>query len=181
MIEVTDAQLNAWLTAFMWPLTRILGLIAAAPLFGNVSVTLQIKIGLGVMLALVIAPTIPATPAADLMSLTGLLILAQQFVIGVAMGFAMNIVLFAVDLAGQIAGLSMGFGFATFFDPQTQGQSSAISQFLSLVAIMIFLGVNAHLALLQVLAESFRTMPISADSLGGHRFEQLALWGSRIF
>src|SRR5712692_8670447 len=129
MISVSNVQLQIWIASLIWPLTRILGLIMAAPLFGNVSVPAQVKIGLGIMLTLIVVPTVTNLPAVDPMSLTGLLILAQQFVIGLAMGFAMRIVFAAVEMAGAITGMTMGLSFATFFDPQSQGQSSAISQF----------------------------------------------------
>lgn len=181
MITLTSAEMNMWIAAFLWPLTRILGLIAVAPLFGNLSVPVSVKVGLGVMLALIIAPTVPALPAMDPMSLTGLLILSQQLVIGLAMGFAMRITFAAVEMAGEISGLTMGFGFATFFDPQTRGRSSAISQFLALLTIMVFLAANIHLTLLSALAESFTTLPIASTPLNGSSFQQLAGWGGRIF
>src|ERR1035437_4197978 len=142
MITLSSADLNTWMSAFLWPLTRILGLITVAPFFGNISVPFQVKIGLGVMLALTVAPTVPALPAMDPMSLAGLLILSQQFVIGLSMGFAIRIIFAAVEMAGEFIGLTMGFGFATFFDPNTQGRSSAISQFLALLMILMFLASN---------------------------------------
>ena len=181
MITFTSTELQTWIAGFLWPLTRILGLIAAAPLFGNLSVPMQIKLGLGVMLALIVAPTIPALPALDPMSLGGLLILMQQMAIGLAMGFAMRIVFAAVEMAGEITGLTMGLGFATFFDPHTQGRSSAISQFLALMAIMLFLAANIHLMLIATLVESFSTLPISATPLDGHGLQQVVMWGGRIF
>lgn len=180
MITFTSADLQAWIAAFVWPLTRILGLISTAPLFGNLSVPVQVKVGLGVMLALIITPIVPALPAVDPMSLTGLLILMQQLVIGLAMGFAMRIAFAGMEMAGEIAGLTMGFGFATFFDPQTRGRSAAISQFLALLMLMIFLAANIHLVLLSTLAESFLTIPISS-SMNGGGFQQLVVWGGRIF
>ncbi|MDB5765030.1 MAG: fliR [Herminiimonas sp.] len=181
MITLTSAELNTWIAAFVWPLTRIMGLIAAAPLFGNVSVPAGLKIGLGVMLALIVAPGVPALPAMDPMSLPGLLILGQQFIIGTAMGFAMRIVFAGVEMAGDIAGMTMGLGFATFFDPQSQGRSSAISQFLSLLTLMVFLAANLHLVLLSTLVDSFTTMPITAAPMSGQLFRQLVGWGGRIF
>ncbi|MES2534903.1 MAG: flagellar biosynthetic protein FliR [Pseudomonadota bacterium] len=181
MITVTSAELQTWIAALLWPLTRILGLVSAAPVFGNRSVPVRIKLALGVMLTLVIAPGVPALPALDPMSAAGLLILVQQFIIGLAMGFAMRIVFTAVEMAGELTGLTMGLGFATFFDPMTRGQSSAISQFLSLLAILVFLAANIHLALLATLADSFTTMPISATPAGALRFQQLAQWGAQIF
>ncbi|HYC42150.1 MAG TPA: flagellar biosynthetic protein FliR [Noviherbaspirillum sp.] len=181
MITLTSAELNTWIAAFLWPLTRILGLIATAPLFGNLSIPVRVKLGLGVMLTLVIAPTVPAVPAADPMSLAGLLITIQQLIIGLSMGFAMRIVFTAVEMAGEVAGLTMGFGFATFFDPQTRARTSAIAQFLSLLALMLFLALNIHLSMLATLAESFISIPISAMPGGTSAFRQIANWGGLIF
>ena len=110
MINLTSAELNTWIAAFLWPLTRIMGLIAVAPLFGNVSVPARVKIGLGILLAMIIAPTVPAMPAMDPFSPTGLLILMQQLIIGLAMGFAMRIAFAGVEMAGEITGMTMGLG-----------------------------------------------------------------------
>lgn len=181
MLTFTSTELNTWIASFLWPLTRIMGLIAAAPLFGNLSVPVRVKLGLGIMLSICIAPAVPSLPAADPMSLSGLLIVMQQIVIGLAMGFAMRLVFAAVEMAGEICGLTMGFGFATFFDPQTRGRSSAIAQFLALLTLMIFLAANVHLMMLSTLAESFQTMPISATPVGAGSFRQLANWGGLIF
>lgn len=181
MITLTSAQLNAWIAGFLWPLTRILGLVAAAPLFGNISIPISVKIVLGGLLALIIAPTVSELPAMDPMSLAGLMILAQQLVIGLAMGFAMRIVFSAIEMAGEISSMTMGLGFATFFDPQSQGHSSAISQFMSLLALMIYLAMNLHLVMLSALADSFQTMPIAATPMGISSFHYLAAWGGRIF
>lgn len=181
MITLSSAELNTWIAAFLWPFTRIMGLIATAPLFGNLSIPVRVKIGLGVMLSLVIAPTVPAMPATDPMSLAGALIVIQQLVIGLAMGFAMRIVFAAVEMAGEIAGLTMGFGFATFFDPQTRARTSAIAQFLALLTLMVFLAANVHLMMLATLAESFTTLPISPTPSGTKAFWQIANWGGQIF
>lgn len=181
MITLTTAEIHTWIASLLWPLSRILGLITAAPLFGNRGIPASAKILLGIMLAMIIAPTVPALPAVDPMSLSGLLILAQQMVVGLAMGFAMRIVFAAIEMMGEISALAMGLGFATFFDPQTRGRSSAISQFLALLATMVFLSINGHLVLLAALAESFSTLPISAAPINANGFHQLATWGGRIF
>lgn len=181
MISVTSAQLYTWLAAFIWPLTRILGLITTAPLFGNVSVPARVKIGLSILIGMMIAPAIPSGPALDPLSLSGLMILLQQMVIGMAMGFAMRIVFSAIEMAGEVTGLTMGLGFATFFDPQSQGRSSAIAQFLSLLMLMIYLAANFHLVLISTLVDSFNTMPIAATGLGSNGYHDIASWGGRIF
>jgi flagellar biosynthetic protein FliR len=181
MISLSSNELIALIVSFMWPLTRILGLIAIAPPFGNNSVPVQVKLMLGVMLALIVAPTIPPIPDADPMSITGIMILMQQLVIGLAMGFMVRIVFAGIEMAGEVIGLTMGLGFATFFDPQTQGRSSAISQILVLVSTLVFLTLNAHLAVFAALIESFKTIPISTSLTMGFSFQKLAIWGEQIF
>ncbi|MES3025720.1 MAG: flagellar biosynthetic protein FliR [Pseudomonadota bacterium] len=181
MITLTSVEMNTWIAALLWPLTRILGLIAAAPIFGSGSIPVSTKVGFGVILALIMAPAIPALPAADPLSMAGLLILVQELLIGLAMGFVMRIVFAAVEMAGEASSLTMGLGFASFFDPMTKGRSSSISQMLTLVATMAFLAVNAHLVLLSALAESFVTMPVSATPMAAGAPFEVARWGGRIF
>ena len=181
MIAFSSNELIAMIASFIWPLTRILGLIAIAPPFGNNSVPVQVKLMLGVMLALIVAPAIPPLTDADPISLAGIMILMQQMVIGMAMGFMVRVVFAGIEMAGEVIGLTMGLGFATFFDPQTQGRSSAISQILVLLSTLIFLTLNAHLSLFAALIESFTTIPISTSLTMGFSFQKLAIWGEQIF
>jgi flagellar biosynthetic protein FliR len=181
MISFTTTELYAWIGGLLWPLTRILGLVAAAPVFGNTGVPMLIKLTLGVTLAAVVAPTLPPVPVVDPTSWAGILIIAQELLIGTAMGFAMRLVFAAVEFAGEVASASMGLGFATFFDPTSAGRSSAISQFLALVATMAFLAINAHLVLIEALVESFFTLPISTTPMSLSAPLEMVRWGGRIF
>jgi flagellar biosynthetic protein FliR len=181
MISFTTTELYAWIGGLLWPLTRILGLVTAAPVFGNTGVPILVKLSLGVLLAAIVAPVIPAIPAVDPTSWAGILILAQEMLIGASMGFAMRLALAAVEFAGEVASSTMGFGFATFYDPSSAGRSSAISQFLVLVATMAFLAMNAHLVLVQALVESFFTLPISATPISLAAPLEMVRWGGRIF
>ncbi len=178
---LTLAEINAWIAGFIWPLTRILGLIAASPVFGNARVPRTARLGFGVVVAIAIAPLVPAVPATDPASWEGMLILAKELITGVMMGFSMRLVFAAVEMAGEISSLTMGLGFASFFDPMSQGRSSAISQFLVWIATMSLLVANVHLWLLEALAESFFTLPISGRMFHGGGFWELALWGAKIF
>jgi flagellar biosynthetic protein FliR len=181
MITLNSLDINALIAGYLWPFTRIMGLLAIAPLFGNSGIPARLKVALGMLLSAIVAPTVAALPAMDPVSIAGMLLLAQQFIIGIAMGFAMRIVFTAVELAGELCGMTMGLGFATFFDPQSSGRTSAISQFLSLLTLMVYLAANLHLVVLSTLVDSFTSMPISAMPMGGDLFRQLVGWGGRIF
>lgn len=181
MISLTDAQLNTWLISFIWPLTRILGLLMVAPVFGHRSVPAHVKVGLGVFIALIVSPALPPLPDVGLGSWYGLLILVQQFLIGLSIGFVMRVTFAAVEAAGEIVGLQMGLGFASFYDPQSAGQTLVLARFFNLLAMLVFLAINAHLLLLGVLVDSFQTLPISTQPLAVAGFFKLALFGSTVF
>lgn len=181
MLTVSDTQLNAWLIQFIWPLARILGLFMVAPIFGHTAVPGRVKLGLGVFVALAISPALPPMPQVAIGSWAGLLILGQQILIGLAMGFVMKVIFSAIEAAGEIIGLQIGLGFATFFDPQSAGQTLVIGRFLHLLAMLVFLAVNAHLLLLGVLVESFQSLPIQNAPLAAKGFFSLAQTGSHVF
>jgi flagellar biosynthetic protein FliR len=181
MLTLTALQLNAWIAGLIWPLTRILGLVAAAPVFGNTSVPVSIKVSLGVLLALIMAPLLPSLPAVEPFSWGGLLIMVQELLVGLAMGFTMRLAFAAIEFAGEVGSSTMGLSFASFFDPTTHGRSSGISQFLALLATLAFLAANVHLVLLQALAESFITLPISATPLSLGAPLEMARWGGKVF
>lgn len=181
MISVTSAQIDAWLAYFLWPLVRILALVAADPVLGNSVVPVRVKIGVAVLLTLLVAPTLGAMPAVSPGSAAGLLIMMQQVVIGIAMGLAMRVVFIAVEMAGSMIGLQMGLGFATFFDPQNSTQVPVVAQFLGLFAILVFLAIDGHLMVIAALVDSFHALPIGAQSLSPEAWRNLAGWGAEIF
>ncbi|PZP61802.1 MAG: flagellar biosynthetic protein FliR [Azospira oryzae] len=178
MLSVTDAQLNAWLAAFLWPLARVLGLLMVAPVLSTAPA--RVRIGLGVVATLAIAPMAGTMPEAAVGSLQGLLILAQEVAVGAAMGFAVRLTFAALQVAGDLAGLQMGLGFATFFDPQSSGQTPVMAQFVELAGVLLFLAINGHLMMMAALAQSFQVLPVGA-ALAPGSWRTLAELGTGVF
>lgn len=181
MISLTSAQLSAWLAALIFPLTRMLAFVASSPIFGNRQLPARIKLGFALALTLVIGPTVAIPPGLEVASAPGLLALVQQIGVGLMMGFALRLVFSAVELAGDIAGMQMGLGFATFYDPVNASHTPVLAQFLGIVAALAFLALDLHLAMLAALAESFQAFPISAVPPAAPGFKTLAEWGGRLF
>lgn len=180
MISVTDAQLDAWIAAFIFPLARILGLIATAPVFNNASLPPRIQLVIGLAVTLAVAPALPPLPAIAPGSWAGLAVLLQQGLIGLALGFAMRIVFAGIDLAGELIGLQMGLGFAVFYDAQNSGQSPIVAEFIGLLALLFFLAFDGHLMMLALLTESFSLLPVGASPFPGG-WEVLLRWAGVIF
>jgi len=180
MISFTSAQLDAWLAALIFPLTRILAMIASSPVLGNKQVPARVKIGLSILLAIIIAPTIGEMPPVAIGSPQGMLIMIQQIIIGVAMGFTMRLIFTAVEMAGELAGLQMGLGFASFYDPVNAAHSPVVAQWLGMIAALAFLAMDGHLYMLSALAESFHTLPIGS-MIPAKGFYGVSSWGGSIF
>lgn len=180
MINLSAAQLDLWMAGFLFPLARIMGLIATAPILSNRAIPARIRMGFGAAMTLAL---IPALPPSGLVvgSWPGLLALLQQMLIGIALGFSMRVVFTAIDLAGELIGLQMGLGFAMFYDPDNAAQSPVVSEFLGLLAMLVFLSINGHLMLLAVIGNSFEWWPVGADLFPANGWMAIARWGSTIF
>ncbi len=110
----------------------------------------------------------------------GLIILIQQILIGLAIGFTMKLMFSAVELAGELVVLTMGLSFANFFDPNSQSEASSVSQLFGSLALMVFVSSSLHLTLLASLDDSFTTLPISATPIGTGPFKVVAMMGRRM-
>lgn len=154
------------LLAILFLSVRAGAAMMAAPLFGLMTVPAQLRAMLGVALAVFLAnwvvPPADFSPP-DLLSVAGAIAVLQEVVIGLALGFILQVA-FAVPLiaAEQIAG-TMGLALATSVDPASGSQSGAVGQFFSLFLIFIFLALGAHLLWLELVLESYRAMPPGAS------------------
>lgn len=181
MISVTSAQLDAWIAAFFFPLTRILALLAVAPIFNNAAMPVRIRLAAGFAITLAIAPILPPMPAVPAGSWSGLFVILQQMLIGLLLGFALRVAFWAIDLTGQLIGLQMGLSFAVFYDPTNATQTPVVSNFLGLLAMLIFLALDGHLLTLAMLAESFTLLPVSTQPFAGKTYWVVIAWGATLF
>lgn len=178
---ITSAQLTAFVGSLLWPLFRIGALMLSAPVFGARTVPRRIRAGLSVLVALAMLPVLPAPPAVDVFSSDAVLIIAQQILIGVMMGFALQIVMSAVITGGQLIAMQMGLGFAAMVDPQNGAQTPVLSQFYVVMVVLIFLSLNGHLVMFEVLHDSFISMPIGKAVMPLDGFWMLIRWSGQIF
>ena len=159
MISFTDAQLQAWMAAFLLPFFRILALFTAAPVLSIRSVPTRLRVGIALLLAVTLAPGNVPTAGIDLVSFKGLGYVAQEVMVGLAIGFAARLAFAAFDLAGELIGMQMGLSYAGFFDPQG-GQGNAVGAFMNTTATLTFVALNGPLLLVAATMRSFDSLPI---------------------
>jgi flagellar biosynthesis protein FliR len=180
MISLTTGQLEAWVAQGFFPFARIGACLMVAPVFGARFVPARTRIILAVALTALVVPLIPA-PAIAPFSPQGFVAVFQQLLIGVAFGFALQVVFDALALAGQLLANSMGLSFAFNVDPLRGSSTPALGQLYVILATLTFLALGGHLALIEMLVASLYTLPIGVTGLGQEGLWALILWGGTLF
>lgn len=180
-MEITQAQLDSWLLQFFLPFARIAGLLMVAPVFGTRGVPAMTRLLLALLICLLIAPQLPAPAPMQPFGAAWWLSVLQQVGLGIVMGFVLQLVFETIMMGGELIAFSMGLSFAQMADPIRGSSSPVVGQFLLTLAMLMFLALNGHLIALELLADSFRTMPPGPTGLDAERFRALALLGSQIF
>lgn len=181
MVEITEAQLLAWITPLLWPFIRVLAMFSSLPVLGTRTVPVRVRLGLAALVALAAQPSLPAMPVVALDSPLAFAIVAQQVVIGLAVGIAVRIVFAAVEYAGEITGLQMGLNFAGFFDPVSASTATATSRFYGTMVAWLFVVINGHLLVLAALLQSFHAFPVGPEPFAFLRETMPHRWGAEIF
>ena len=176
----------AWLSPVLWPFLRVLALFTAAPVFSMRAIPVRVRIGLAFFVALCAQAVLPDQPVIDLNGREALGAVLQQVGVGLALGFAVRLVFVAVELAGEVIGLQMGLNFASFFDPASNAQVSAVARFFGNMALLLFVVVNGHLMVLMAVVKSFERFPVQGHwmaAVGQMRLHELgaALFSSALW
>jgi flagellar biosynthetic protein FliR len=178
-IALTTGQLEAYVAQGFFPFARIGACLMVAPVFGARFVPARTRVLLAVALTALVAPLAPSTGIAPF-SAEGVVVVAQQLLIGVALGFALQVVFDALGLAGQLLANSMGLSFAFNVDPLRGSSTAALGQLYIILATLVFLALGGHLALIQVLVDGFTPMPVGAG-LPREGLWAIVLWGGTLF
>jgi len=178
-MSITELQFQTWLAGFFWPFLRVGAVVLSAPVLNSRQVPMRWRLLLAVLLTLVIAPTIAQVPVIDPFGLQAVLVAVQQLLVGLAMGLALQMAFAALVFGGQLISLSMGLGFAQMVDPQNGVQVPVLSQYYVILSTFVFLLLNGHLILIDLLAQSFTSLPIGA-TLGRDPMHTLVAWGSQM-
>lgn len=181
MLAFSEAQLNTLLGSYLWPLTRVGAMLLATPVFASRQVPVQFRLFLALLLTIAVAPSLPPQPDIDVLSHTGFAILLQQLLIGVTMGFVLQMVFSAVVFGGQSVAYGMGLGFASLVDPQNGVQIPVVSQYFMIFTTLLFLTFNGHLLMIELVLDSFHTLPVATDGISRNELLELITWGSRMF
>lgn len=180
-LQVDAGLLLEMVGVYLWPFMRIGAFVMVMPVIGSSFVPARVRLLLAVALTMVMAPVLQHVPAAEFLSLAGVLMILKEIAVGIAMGFLMQLVFDAITLGGQIVAMSMGLGFAVFLDRTRGVNIPVLGQFFLMLGMLIFLSLDGHLALIQLVADSFQILPITTGRLSTAAVSALLDWSAQLF
>ena len=148
--------------ALWWPFCRIMALLSTAPVLGDGMVPIPVRALLALVLSFLMLPLTRAGAMPDPFSLSGVLVMFEQAVIGAVIGLALQFAMAAVTMLGFLASSQIGFSMAQMNDPVNGQVSDVISVLMSLVAMLVFFAIDGHLVLVAVLGQSFHAWPVGS-------------------
>ncbi len=170
-----------YLGLYFWPFVRLGAALALVPMFAMTAVPMRARLLLVVFVVLAAAPQLHLPPPIDPFSIEGVLVMLQQVVIGLAMGLIFLVIFQAFVVGGHFVSMGMGLAFATMADPTSGMNSPVVSQFFTIMATLLFLSLNGHLLVIQVVIDSFRFLPVGMSMLSPETLRAVAGFGAYMF
>jgi len=162
---LTVEQLTLWLGMFLWPFFRIAAMMTAIAVFGSRLVPQLIRLLFSIVITISIFKFLPPMPLLDALSLSTFILIGQQIIIGLALGFIIQMVFQVFVMGGQLIAMQAGLGFASMIDPQNGVSVPVISQFYLMIVTLLYLSMNGHLVMIELIIESFDYLPVGTTGL----------------
>ncbi|MGB1238665.1 MAG: flagellar biosynthetic protein FliR [Pseudomonadales bacterium] len=181
MFDVNFLQLEQMVANFMFPFFRVAAFMMAMPLISTRYVPTRIRLVLSVAVSLAVAPAVPEVVQYTSLSLSTFLLVAEQMLVGAALGFTLHIMFQIFAVGGQMIANQMGLGFASVNDPANGVSIVVLGQFYMMLSMMLFVTMNGHLIMFETLADSFEILPIGVSALDRIRVLDIVGAGSWMF
>jgi flagellar biosynthetic protein FliR len=172
-----EAEFWRWL----FVMTRIGAAMLAAPFFGAGSVPMQARVVVSGAIAVLVCAWTPVAAPPALFSASGIMMMLGEVLVGLTLGFVLQISFAAPTIAAEIIGGSMGMAMATAVDPSSGTQSPALGQYFGVVLTVIFLALGGHLQWIHLLIDSYRVFPPGQTWLGPEKLSVIAGFAGTMF
>jgi len=161
-MTLTVAQTEIFFLSF----TRVMATLIHVPVLGGKAIPNQIKIGLGLLLTLVLAPPVLGSSAAAALAPLPVfaLVLAggREMLIGTLTGFSAALTFGVLQMSGELMGLGIGFGAGRVLNPTFDQSDSVIEQAFLVITTLVFLILNGHHLFLRGLQQTFVAVPVNS-------------------
>ena len=175
-MNFTDAEIGTWVSTWLWPMFRIASFFMVIPVIGTQLVPMRVRVGLAFLVTLLVVPLIPPVPVVEPLSFNAVFITLQQIFIGSLTGFMFVMLMQLFVVSGMMIAMQMGLGFASMVDPANGVNVPVLSQIFLVCVTLIFLAMNGHLVMIEIIVETFRSWPISEQIIGVNSITREDMW-----
>ncbi|WP_448502421.1 flagellar biosynthetic protein FliR [Sphingomonas sp.] len=169
------------LWTLVFTMVRVGATFIAAPVFGSTSVPLTVRVTLSGAIGVLAMNAMPIAAPTQVFALSTFLAIAAEALVGLALGFILQIAFAAPLIASEVIGTSMGIGFATAINPQSGASTPALGNFLSILLTLLFLSLDGHLILVDLIVRSYELLPPGQAWLGPDALRNIAMFGGYAF
>lgn len=167
--------------SFLLIFSRVVSVLWLLPIFSSRAVSVPFKAGLSLLIAYLLFDSISVDRSFSNDPYFLLLFIVKEVFIGLAIGFSVRMLFAAVNVAGEIISIQSGFSFSRFMDPLSMAQVTVIEQLKNLLAMMLFLAMDAHHILIRSMVASFRDVPIGSVTIQQSFIQYLITSSGKIF
>ena len=149
---------------FLLLLARVSGLFVIAPFFGSMNVPQTIRVGATVAVSFAIFPVVDSmgTVQAPAAVIAFAIAVLRELFIGWLIGFVAYVSFAAINMAGKMMDMQVGFSIVNVMDPTSGQQIPLIGSFLYNLGLIVFVVTNGHHILISALVGSFTSVPLLA-------------------
>lgn len=180
MVFSADLILD-FVSSYLWSFSRIAAMMMVMVAIGSKTTPTRIRLFYALSVTFVALPLLPAMPNIELFSMMSFIVVLQQILIGIAVGTISIFVVQTFVVAGQIIAMQTSLGFASMADPMSGQTSPVVGQFYVLLVTLLFLGVDGHLLMIEMIINSFETLPVSQKGLLAVDYYKISGWFSIMF
>ncbi|MGX5173504.1 flagellar biosynthetic protein FliR [Aliikangiella sp. IMCC44653] len=178
---ISAEQILATMALYILPFARLSGFLMTLAVIGSRNFPPRFRLLFAVAITILVAPTLPAIPEVKLFTGEGTLLVIEQTLIGVMLGFVSRLMLETFVVGAQIIAMQSGLGFASLVDPSNGTSVPALGQFFLLMSTLLFLALNGHSLMLRIVVESFTSFPINSPEPIWTMAWQLVSWAKWVF
>ncbi len=164
-MELALSQIESYVIMFLLPLVRISAFFMVVPVIGTRMVPQRIRLGLAVLLTMIVAPLLPSSGLSSGLNLATALAVCHEMIIGIIFAFFLQVFFHLFMITGQMIAMQMGLGFASMVDPSNGVSVAVVSQLFVILTTLLFLLMNGHLIMIEVLIDSFTQFPMGVAEM----------------
>lgn len=184
-MEININELTTYINNFIYPFCRIIGFFLFAPLFNFTNIYHKIKLGIAIIITFALVPILNLnanySTGIKLFSNYSLILMVLEFIIGLSLGFLMNMFFQIFIFGGRLTASGAYLNFAEVNDANSNESTPLLGQFYLIMIYLIYLSLDGHLLLINILQSSFNEINLSSLFISKDIFWKIISFGYYIF